>query len=320
MALQQRTLKRPQSAPPKLAVPILYSKAAYQRPNLGVRSVPPQRKSNSDHLSCKKDENMLSVSEISQRLAHVEELYQYLVATPFYAMKFPPAAPIDFRSSSPQFAGVLPIDEIRSVPCRRLSFDEIGDTSAGAVAGATYSTQLYPSGLDFLSAVTLDGDVDFSPFKRWYTSARSLKTACESNNIPVPTQMTLGVVCPWFDKLCNPDGWLQDQHIDALLALIMWQVKAEDALQPEMSLSVMDTLCWKILRQDDWMLVEEIVVPFAKESYIEDWGESWARTRKIVGIAHMKTNHWLSYHISIDDQRIIMYDSTSKDSDWAIVK
>ncbi|KAH6762120.1 hypothetical protein C2S52_019553 [Perilla frutescens var. hirtella] len=316
MGLQQRTFEGPQSAPPKPVIPILSHNAGYRRPNQGSSSVPPPRRSHPDHLARKKD--MRQLSEIAQRLANVEELCHSLVATPFYAMKFPSAAPTDFRSASLQFAGVLPSDEIRTMPCRRLLFDEIGPTSAGAAVGATCSTQSYPSGLDVLSAVSLDGDADFSAFKRWYECKEPENSL--PNNIPVPTRMSLGVVRPWFDKLSNPDGWLQDQHIDALVALIMRQAKAEDILRGEMSVSVMDTVCWDILQQDDWMMVEEIVVPFAKGSYIEDWGERWTVTRRVVGVAHLKTNHWLSYHISINEQMIIVYDSTSKDSDWSIVK
>ncbi|KAH6809106.1 BTB/POZ domain-containing protein [Perilla frutescens var. frutescens] len=277
----QRTFEGPQSAPPKPVIPILPDNAGYRHPNQGSSSVPPPRKSHPDHLARKKDVNMLTVSEISQRLENVEELCHSLVATPFYTMKFPSPAPVDFRSASPQFAGVLPSDEIRTVPCRRLSFDEMGPTSADAAAGATCS---------------------------------------RPNNIPVPTRMSLGVVRPWFDNLSNPDCWLQDQHIDALVALIMRQAKVEDVLRGKMSMSVMDTVFWDILQQDDWTMVEEIVVPFAKGSYIEDWGERWAVTRRVVGVAHLKTNHWLSYHISIDEQMIIVYDSTSKDSDWSAVK
>ncbi|KAH6766645.1 hypothetical protein C2S52_017628 [Perilla frutescens var. hirtella] len=246
--------------------------------------------------------NMLTVSEIAQRLANVDELCHSLVATPFYAMKFPSAAPTDFRSASPQFAGVLPSDEIRTVPCRHLSFDEIGPTSAGAASGATCSTQSYPSGLDVLSAVSVDGDADFSAFKRWYECKEPENSLCV---------LTYAVAFNQYQDF---------MHIDALVALIMQQTKTEDVLRGEMSVSVMDTVCWDILQQDDWMMVEEIVVPFIKGSYIEDWDEMWAVTRRVVGVAHLKTNHWLSYHISIDEQMIIVYDSTSKDSDWSIVK
>ncbi|KAH6809758.1 hypothetical protein C2S51_027541 [Perilla frutescens var. frutescens] len=240
IAVKRRTLKGPQSTPAKPPIPILYTKAAYQRPNLGTRSVAPYMKSIPDPLLRKKDygshlyediqENMLSVSEISQKLAQLEELYHSLIASHFPAV-IPPPTPMEFLSSSPQYAGVLPIEESRSVPCHRLLFKEIRGTAGVVVGGAIDSTELYPSGLDVLTVITLDDDTNFSPFKL---------------------------------------GLCKQTHIDALLSFILRQAKAEVVLQSQISRSLMYTVCWRALRRDEWSLMEEIELPFAKGSYIEE--------------------------------------------------
>ncbi|KAH6758140.1 hypothetical protein C2S51_000202 [Perilla frutescens var. frutescens] len=181
-----RTLKGGQSTPLKPSLPNLHTKAAYERPILELRSVPPHMKPISATQL---------VDEVAQKLAELQEL-----------------------------------DESRSVPCRKLSFDEVRGSADVAVGDATESRCLYTSRLDLLSVVTLDGDANFTEFVRWYKlkDYKQIVSNCTMlNNIPILTRMSRGMMREWFDKLWNLDGWLQDQYIDALLAFILRQARAE---------------------------------------------------------------------------------------------
>ncbi|KAH6783558.1 hypothetical protein C2S52_008517 [Perilla frutescens var. hirtella] len=66
-----------------------------------------------------------------------------------------------------------------------------------------------------------------------------------STRIIVPTKLTVGVERMWFDEILDPVGWLLDEHLDALLALVVETfTKAGHATPEAREYTVLDTTCW----------------------------------------------------------------------------
>ncbi|KAH6764244.1 hypothetical protein C2S51_015493 [Perilla frutescens var. frutescens] len=87
-------------------------------------------------------------------------------------------------------------------------------------------------------------------------------------NIPIPTLWSVGVSRPWFDTLLNLDGWLADEHMDTMLALIVIQCRLQELAQSgnRLNWAIVDTTFWGALKQADRNVLYEHTMPYVHGS------------------------------------------------------
>ncbi|KAH6823393.1 hypothetical protein C2S53_000131 [Perilla frutescens var. hirtella] len=226
---------------------------------------------------------------VSDRLTRLEELLHSICLAP--SSTTPLSNPTWFFSSlSPEYSGFLLEKEPRSIPCRRLSFDDMSPDKTVEGVHATVPPLSIAPGLEVLTAVTLDEESLFQPFHSWYKRHEHVDLRVE--HLPVPTQLTIRFIRNWFDKLWNLEGWLTDQHVDVLTAYLLLQFRVQPGSQ-------VGVVCCGAL------------VHFGQVNILLIGDVGWKQSRRIFGIGHVHPNHWVCYLISIDEQSITIFDSSS---------
>ncbi|KAH6821558.1 hypothetical protein C2S53_011737 [Perilla frutescens var. hirtella] len=110
----------------------------------------------------------------------------------------------------------------------------------------------------------------------------------------------------WFDPIWDRLGWLYDDHIDALLNLLLINVKAVTRTPPVSA--DMEMICWSALIQENFNVVAERVLSYVRGDYPHHGRVSWERATTIYGIGNVGL-HWVAYEVLLERQLIIVYDS-----------
>ncbi|KAH6780066.1 hypothetical protein C2S52_011303 [Perilla frutescens var. hirtella] len=123
----------------------------------------------------------------------------------------------------------------------------------------------------------------------------------------------------WHDKArWRRMGWLCDEHIDALTNLLLF--KYNQAKERFLSgWALMELLGTGILMHEDLQNVSGTLMDYVEGKLPREGGLPWAEATKLIGIANVNKNHWVYYSILLEEQRIVVYDSRSKYSDWALI-
>ncbi|KAH6787879.1 hypothetical protein C2S52_007431 [Perilla frutescens var. hirtella] len=130
------------------------------------------------------------------------------------------------------------------------------------------------------------------PFQKWYDTAVKIKSVPET---PLPIISKSRVPVSWFHDLWKRRGWLANEHINALMNLLLFNYKR------------------------------------AKESFLSGWavwdalgtpregGLPWVEARQVIGVANVNKNHWVCYAICFESQIVTIYDSMRGSNNWATI-
>ncbi|KAH6794797.1 hypothetical protein C2S52_005274 [Perilla frutescens var. hirtella] len=135
---------------------------------------------------------------------------------------------------------------------------------------------------------------------------------CET---PLPISSRSRVDWDWFTQLRKRDGWLSSEHIDALTNLLLFKYNhAKDKFDSGWTL--IEVLGTGLLLNGDPQNVSGMLMDYVRGKLPREGGLPWGEASKVIGIANVNENHWVCYMILLNEQRIVVYDSTSKRSDW----
>ncbi|KAH6767732.1 hypothetical protein C2S52_018715 [Perilla frutescens var. hirtella] len=115
----------------------------------------------------------------------------------------------------------------------------------------------------------------------------------------------------WFLSILDREGWLMDDNVDVLINLLIFKLN-RDIDRFIGGWTAMEILPTSILQQPNFHQVLDPVMGYARRSYHRQGAMSWLRTSRVIGIANVRTNHWVCYEISFEAQKITVYDSMCK--------
>ncbi|KAH6797525.1 hypothetical protein C2S52_022079 [Perilla frutescens var. hirtella] len=108
------------------------------------------------------------------------------------------------------------------------------------------------------------------------------------------------------------------QHIDALTNLLLF--KYNQAKQRFLSgWTLLELLGTGPLMNEDLQNVSGTLIDYVLGKLPREGGLPWAEASKVIGIANVNKNHWVCYLISLEEQRIVVYNSTSRSSNWSLI-
>ncbi|KAH6796481.1 hypothetical protein C2S52_000246 [Perilla frutescens var. hirtella] len=171
-------------------------------------------------------------------------------------------------------------------------------------------------------AATIPHEVEIHPlfeaFLEWHVHRGA--HACVLN-FPIPTMMRAGVTHLWFDPISNPDGWLANEHIDAILSMLVLNCNVANiaAIHTDRRYSIVDTACWGALKQSDRTVLFDQALLYVHGNSPQIGAMPWNAVDKIYGVGHVHGSHWFLYEVSIDDQMITIYDSKSQTLHWDVM-
>ncbi|KAH6787790.1 hypothetical protein C2S52_007342 [Perilla frutescens var. hirtella] len=134
------------------------------------------------------------------------------------------------------------------------------------------------------SLVELVSNPGLVEFKQWYKEQRKL-TVSKQTEIKMSNYDLLWTTAPWFDWLSRRYGWLDTQHIDALLNLILSKLKRVPEKFAD-NWTVIETYLWGTLQSGQVGFSVRNLVTYVLGTCPKMLKRSWAKVEKIYGISN----------------------------------
>lgn len=157
----------------------------------------------------------------------------------------------------------------------------------------------------------LGNEADSEAFRAWYVS----NDIPERSYIPIPIKEVGGVTREWFSSIISRVEWLDDEHMNALLNLLVREMMPEGLWLK--TWSIMETQCWEALTQKKLGSVGmDILILFLRGRAPSLGCLKWEVASSIYGVGNVLQNHWVLYEISLVQCCILVYDSMSNQIGW----
>ncbi|KAH6793791.1 hypothetical protein C2S52_004268 [Perilla frutescens var. hirtella] len=122
----------------------------------------------------------------------------------------------------------------------------------------------------------------------------------------------------WFKPLWGRRDWLVDEHIDALINLLLFKYKrSKDCFIS--GWGVIDSLGTGMLRNREFNGSADTLYNYISGKWPRECGLSWVELRQVMDVANVNKNQWVCYLIEFESQSVTIFDSMREENTWAKV-